>query len=342
MDMKTVTFVIPCYNSQDYMEKCIDSLLPGGDDIEILIVNDGSKDRTAEIADRYAAKYPNIVRAVHKENGGHGSGLNVGIEQAQGRYLKIVDSDDWAGEEALQEVMRTLRSFISKGDEVDMMIANYVYEYVEENKQNRICYKNVFPQNKVFGWKEVKKVDHLKYILMHSVFYSTALLRKSGLKLPEHTFYVDNLFVYVPLPLVKNMYYLNVDFYHYYIGRIDQSVNEKVMVKRLDQQLRVNDLLMDAHDPMAYRQKEKMLGKYLIFYLSIMFTVSSTFASIDGSREAAEKCNALWQKLKKKDKKLYRKIRYGSKAFFMWLPGKLGKKLSVAFYRLARKVYKFN
>ncbi|MBE6673334.1 MAG: glycosyltransferase family 2 protein [Ruminococcaceae bacterium] len=340
--MKTVTFVIPCYNSQDYMEKCIDSLLPGGDDIEILIVNDGSKDRTAEIADRYAAQYPNIVRAVHKENGGHGSGLNVGIEQAQGEYLKVVDSDDWAGAEALAEMMATLRRLIAEKAGVDMMIANYVYEYVEENKQNRICYKNVFPQNKVFGWDEVKKVDHLKYVLMHSVFYRTKLLRESGLKLPEHTFYVDNLFVYVPLPLVKRMYYLNVDFYHYYIGRSDQSVNEKVMVKRLDQQLRVNELLLEAHDVLAYRAKEKMLGKYLIFYLSIMYTVSSTFASIDGSREACAKCNTLWQKLKEKDKKLYRKIRYGSKAFFMWLPGRLGKKISVAFYRLARKVYKFN
>ena len=324
------------------MEKCIDSLLPGGDDVEIIIVNDGSKDRTAEIADRYAAQYPSIVRAVHKENGGHGSGVNKGVELASGKYLKVVDSDDWADLDALKAVIATLKSLEASDGGVDMLVANYVYEFVEENKQNRICYKNVFPQNKVFGWNEMKRIDPLKYILMHSVFYSTKLLRDCGLKLPEHTFYVDNLFVYVPLPYVKKMYYLNVDFYHYFIGRVDQSVNEKVMVKRLDQQIRVTDMILDSHDLKAIRAESKMLGKYMVFYLSIMFTVSSTFGCIDGSEEAVEKCNVLWRKLKQKDKKLYRKIRYGSKAFFMWLPGKVGRKISVAFYRLARKVYKFN
>ena len=77
--MKIITFVVPCYNSQAYMEKCIDSLLPAGKDIEIIIVNDGSSDKTAEIADRYEKEYPDIVRAVHKQNGGHGSGVNTGL-----------------------------------------------------------------------------------------------------------------------------------------------------------------------------------------------------------------------------------------------------------------------
>ena len=93
--MKYITFTVPCYNSQDYMERCIDSLLPGGEDVEIIIVNDGSTDATAQIADDYAARYPGIVRAVHKKNGGHGSGVNKGLELATGAYFKVVDSDDW-------------------------------------------------------------------------------------------------------------------------------------------------------------------------------------------------------------------------------------------------------
>ena len=92
--MKLLTVTVPCYNSQDYMERCIDSFLPGGEDVEIIIVDDGSTDRTGEIADEYARKYPEIVRVIHQENGGHGAGLNAGINHATGLYFKVVDSDD--------------------------------------------------------------------------------------------------------------------------------------------------------------------------------------------------------------------------------------------------------
>ena len=93
--MKLLSIAIPCYNSQDYMENCIESLLVGGEEVEILIVDDGSSDRTAEIADDYARKYPTIVKAIHQENGGHGEAVNAGIRNATGLYFKVVDSDDW-------------------------------------------------------------------------------------------------------------------------------------------------------------------------------------------------------------------------------------------------------
>ena len=93
--MKLLTFAIPCYNSQDYMENCIKSLLPGGDDVEILIIDDGSKDSTGDIADAYEKKYPGIIRAIHQVNGGHGEAVNAGIRNATGLYFKVVDSDDW-------------------------------------------------------------------------------------------------------------------------------------------------------------------------------------------------------------------------------------------------------
>ncbi|MBQ3119712.1 MAG: glycosyltransferase family 2 protein, partial [Peptococcaceae bacterium] len=94
-NQKVLSIAIPSYNSEAYMANCIESLLIGGDDVEILIVNDGSKDGTAQIADAYAAKYPNIIRAVHQENGGHGEAVNAGLRNATGRYFKVVDSDDW-------------------------------------------------------------------------------------------------------------------------------------------------------------------------------------------------------------------------------------------------------
>ena len=98
--MKLLSVAIPSYNSEGFMRNCIESLLPGGEDVEIIIVNDGSKDGTGAIADEYAAKYPTIVKAVHQENGGHGEAVNAGLRNATGLYYKVVDSDDWVNEEA--------------------------------------------------------------------------------------------------------------------------------------------------------------------------------------------------------------------------------------------------
>lgn len=108
--MKLLSIAVPCYNSQDYMRNCVDSLLKGGELVEILIVNDGSKDDTAKIADEYAEKYPTIVRAIHQENGGHGEAVNTGIRNATGFYFKVVDSDDWVNEEAFEAILKNCRN----------------------------------------------------------------------------------------------------------------------------------------------------------------------------------------------------------------------------------------
>ena len=110
-------------------------------------------------------------------------------------------------------------------------------------------------------------------MLMHSVIYRTQLLRDCGLTLPKHTFYVDELYVYVPLPHVERMYYLDVDFYHYFIGREDQSVQEQVMIRRIDQALLVNRLLISQADPFQVRDEHKR--RYMLNYLEIVTTVSS-------------------------------------------------------------------
>ena len=127
--MKLLSIAIPCYNSEKYMRKCIDSLLIGGEDVEILIIDDGStKDRTAEIADEYEAQFPTIVRAIHKENGGHGSAVNTGIANAKGLYFKVVDSDDWVKQDAYFKILDTLRELAGGSQALDMLISNYVYE----------------------------------------------------------------------------------------------------------------------------------------------------------------------------------------------------------------------
>ena len=190
--MKLLTFAIPCYNSEAYMEKCIDSILPGGEDVEILIIDDGSKDRTAEIADAYEKKYPTICRAIHQENGGHGEAVNAGIRNATGLYFKVVDSDDWVDPDAYKKILEKLREFAGSDINLDMLLANYVYEK-EGAKHKKIMRQTGFPIDKVFNWSDIRHFHKGHYILMHSVIYRTKLLHECGLELPKHTFYVDNI-----------------------------------------------------------------------------------------------------------------------------------------------------
>ena len=340
---KIITFAVPCYNSAAYMDHCVQTLLEGGDDVEIILVDDGStKDDTPAICDRYAEQYPDIVRVIHQENGGHGEGVNQGIRNASGIYYKVVDSDDWLDVDALHKVLDKLREFAKMERPVDMVIANYVYEHVEDNTQKVMGYANVFSKNKIFTWNDIGRFRASQYLLMHSVIYRTKLLRKCGLELPKHTFYVDNIFVYQPLPYVKTMYYMDLDLYRYFIGRADQSVNEKVMVGRVDQQVRVTRLMIDAHDLRRVLTVQPKLGRYMRNYLAMMMTISSIFLIIDGSPTALGKKTELWEYLRSVDKGLYHKLKYRAVSFVGNIPGYQGRKLSVGLYRMARKIYKFN
>ena len=340
---KLITFAVPCYNSAAYMEHCVDTLLQGGDDIEIILVDDGStKDNTAEICDRYARQYPDIVRAIHQPNGGHGEGVNQGLRNARGTYYKVVDSDDWVDVPSLHKALDKLRQFTRDGKPMDMLICNYVYEHVEDNTQRVMHYRNVFPAGRVFNWDQIGRFRTSQYLLMHSVIYRTQLLRDCGLELPKHTFYVDNIFVYQPLPFVKNIYYLDVDLYRYFIGRSDQSVNEQIMITRVDQQLRVTDLMLRATDLKHVSAQYPKLGRYMFSYLAMMVAISSILLTIDGSPEALSKKTLLWETLRRFDAALYRRMKYRAVSCVTAFPGYQGRKLSVQIYRLARKIYKFN
>lgn len=338
--MKLLTIAIPCFNSQDYMEKCIKSLLVGGEDVEILIVDDGSKDATPEIANSYEKRYPSIVRAIHQENGGHGSAVNTGIQNATGLYYKVVDSDDWVDEKAFLTVLDQLRKLVAGNEMVDMFIANFVYDKDGARHKKVMRYTTMFPTDKVFGWSDVKMLTKGHYLLMHSVIYRTGVLTKCGLELPKHTFYVDNIYVYHPLPYVKKMYYMDVDMYHYYIGRGDQSVNENVMISRIDQQIRVNKIMIEDYD--LWKLSNKRLRKYMFNYLEIITVISTVLLLRSGTEENLQKKRDLWKYIKAYDIRLFHHLRNGIMGNTMNLPGRGGRKISVAAYKIAQMIVGFN
>lgn len=342
MGKKLITFTVPCYNSQDYMERCIHTLLAGGSDVEIILVDDGSTDDTGKIADRYAEKYPEIVKAVHQENSGHGAGINAGLALAEGIYFKVVDSDDWVDRTALRKLLHRIAKWQDEKRRVDLIICNYVYDHLYEGKQKPMRFCNVFPEKKIYTWDDIGHFHPSQYLVMHAQICRTDMLRRSGVRLPHHTFYVDNIFANQPLPFVRSIAYLNLDLYHYFLGRKDQSVNERVLMGRIDQQIRVTKIVSGCVNLKKVKKEHPKLADYLVRNLSIMMAISSIHLLMVDTPEALEKRRLLWQYIYVRGRGLYRKLRFGTVSGLTYLPGKAGAWLTLAGYRAARHLYHFN
>jgi glycosyltransferase involved in cell wall biosynthesis len=321
------------------MRHCINSLLGGGEDVEILLINDGSTDETTKIVEEYRKQYPDNIRVFHQSNGGHGAAISTGILHAVSFYIKIVDSDDWVDPDAYAYVMATLRRLTGQGLP-DMVVTNFVYEKNGKKIKKVMRYINALPTGRVFGWRDIGRFRKGQYMLMHSIIYRTNLLRCSGLELPRHTFYVDNLYAYIPLKDVLTMYYLDIDFYRYFIGREDQSVKEETMIRHIDQHLRVNRMMLvvlDLNEISEKRQKE-----YLFNYLEIVTMISSVLLLRSGTTENAQKKKELWEYIRSYNKRLYNKLRWGFMGQIVNLPDSIGRSISVSAYKITQKVFGFN
>lgn len=337
--MKTLSIIVPCYNSADYMERCINSLLLGGNQVEIILVDDGSHDQTPQIVNDYEQAFPTIVKAIHQSNGGHGQAINAGLRRVTGQYVKVVDSDDWLDAIAYHKMLSFLNTRLTATNELDMVISNFTYEKVGAKHKKSMRYP-FLPEAAMFTWQTVH-FPRGKYLLMHSVIYRTSLLiDEAKLVLPKHTFYVDELYVFEPLPYVNKMVYLNLDLYHYFIGRSDQSVNEQVMIRRIDQQLWVNKALINYFS--ACQDQNEQRHDYMEKYVEIITTISSVLLMKDGSLTMLMLKADLWQFIEKTNPKLYHELRRGAFGIGVHLPGTLGRKTVVGAYHIAQKMYGFN
>lgn len=322
--MKYITFTIPCYNSQDYMRHIIDNLVAVGDDIEVIIVNDGSKDDTGKIAAEYEEKYPTIVKAIQKENGGHGSGVMAGIHNATGIFYKVVDSDDWVETSDVLDMLALIKKHIEEKQDVDLYITNYVYEHAVDNTQFEMHYRKFLPIEKVFTWDDISRIKLETVFLMHSLMYRLDKLKESKMELPNHTFYVDDIYAFTPLPFMKKIFYHDIGFYHYFIGRSDQSINYGTMCKRYEQQVRVFNIMFRSYHYQELNNLPKNLKKYMWKWLMIILGVS--VMTIVGTKEDKKMRKQAYKDfmkgLKEFDKKSYRKLRYRSLAILIAiLPG---------------------
>jgi glycosyltransferase involved in cell wall biosynthesis len=335
-----LSVVVPAYNAEAYLARALDSLVGFGPDVEVIVVDDGSTDGTAVLAHEYVDRFPGLVRLLRKPNGGHGSAINTGLDHARGAYLKVVDADDWLDRAALAEVLATLRGFRADHHAVDLLVSNFVYEKVGKKNKTAVRYGGALPKGRVLTWSQTRRFAKRQYLMMHALTYRTAVLREAGLRLPEHTFYVDNLYALVPLAKVRTLFYLDVDLYRYFIGREDQSVQEAVMLRRLDQQLRVNWMMLEhvSRTPVH----DLRLRRYLLHYVEIICAVSSILLIRAGTPASLAEKDRLWSRLRAHDPWLYRRVRWSVLGQISNLPGPAGRRVSVLAYRVAQRAIGFS
>ena len=338
--MKLISFVVPCYNSGSFMHKTINSLLLCGDKCEIIIINDGSTDNTGAVADSFMAKYPDIVKVVHQENGGHGAGIMSGLKKASGVFFKVVDSDDWIDEAVVASYLKHLSEL--KDTECDMVLTDYCYDYSGDFDIDVLSYDNAVEPHKLLTWDELGRFNVTQYPTIHSVTFRTSLLRDCGLKLPKHTFYEDNLYVYYPLPHVRKLYYMNEVLEHYFIGRPGQSMSESSMKRHYEDQIQVSKMLFEAYDLKKIKKEDPKLAKLMYRENVLMLTAASVFARLNKNRSSERDYKKMWRDVYKTDKRTVARIRLASYATLVTLPGPIGRSIALSNYKMMHRFLKFN
>ena len=226
---KLLTIVVPVYNVEKYLKQCLDSFLVGEriEEIEILIIDDGSPDQSCLIAEKYQLQFPNSFRVISKRNGGHGSVINRGICEAKGKYFKIVDGDDWVETSAFKKFIHYLEETDS-----DIVYSNYVW--VDETSGHKM--KEIEEAFKGVRYRYNYRFDDISdklYIKMHSMTIKTDLLKRNKVKLDEGCYYVDTEYVTYPIPFIETISFFEDDVYMYRVGRLGQCVNFRSMQRQI-------------------------------------------------------------------------------------------------------------
>ena len=300
--MKLLTIVVPTYNTERYLRRCLDSVLAPGalQDIEVLVVNDGSRDRSSEIARAYAERYPETVTLIDKENGGHGSTINVGLAAATGRYFRVLDSDDWFDTPNFLRYLKTLRCCRE-----DVVITPYTQEYVYNGTRVDYPYDYLEP-DRVYRMNEIELIDDRMYFTMASSTYRTDLLRESGLQLFEKCFYVDMMFNMIPIPYVQTVRLVDCCVYRYFMGSPTQSMSQENLMRNLPNHDRVLRFLIDyyaAHRDTVHPHVRGYMGQMIfLMYFTHMDLVC---VKLRDRKRAYEMFTAIERDLREKAPDLY-------------------------------------
>ena len=298
---KVLTITIPSYNVEKYLKQTLDSFLSPEilEEVEALIVDDGSKDRTAEIGKVYERQYPQTFRVISKENGGHGSTINRGIQEAKGTYFKVVDGDDWVDTEDFIKLVKALKNCTAQ-----YVVTNYYEVNDVTGEKTPVDYK-VLKEKEIWSFEEAGK---RKQIAMHALVIQTSILKENQIRLDEHCFYVDVEYVLYPIPYVETVQFLDLFVYMYRLAVMTQSVSlqgyQKHMQNHIDVILHLTDFFQE-YAKIGTKGKIDYIGKRIAQMVGDQITVFMSFPEKD--REVQQKFRAFDRELKEKSSEIYRR-----------------------------------
>lgn len=228
---KILSIIIPSYNAAKFLDKCIPSFVNEEvfEELDVIIVNDGSKDNTEEAAKKYCDLYPGSVRLINQENKGHGGALNTGCAAAVGKYLKVIDADDWVETQNLPEFVRLL-----KGCDSDVVLTHH---YTINISTNEVKKWKSYPKEfgKAYTFDEImadwKSFD--RSLTFHGITYNTEFYHKNAIQLSEHVFYEDHEYATIPCCYARSITPFDLFIYDYRIGDVQQSVSDENQLKRI-------------------------------------------------------------------------------------------------------------
>ena len=297
---KVLTISVAAYNAEKDLVRCLDSMVHTvvASKLDVIVVNDGSKDNTLQVARKYEDKYPNIVRVIDKENGGHGSTINASIKVATGKYYKIVDSDDWVDKEGIERLVHELECI-----DADLVLNPYHDINAETLQTNNLIrpYTSEVELGKVGSVEGVKGI----VIYMHSTTFKTSVVKEMGPVIDEHCYYVDMEYTLFPLQFVKSYICFDFPVYQYLMGTATQSMNRNSLINRRDQHLKVTKRVIDYYETnregmspgisemILRRVRLALLNQYKIYFSMSERTAKKEVISFD--RWVKEKSNPVYE-----------------------------------------------
>lgn len=272
---KTLSIIVPTYNMEAYLAQCLDSLMPAVQegDVEVLVVSDGSKDGSVGIAKGYSAKQPDGVRLIEKENGGYGSAVNRGLQEATGKYVKVLDADDWFESDALLQITSALKNL-----DVDVAVAPFIRQF-EGGGRKEVTVD--IPTGQVI---EVEKADRsfiesgtMIITSHHNYIFRLEMLRSMGYTQLEHCLYTDAQWSFTPFAAARTVYAFNTPLYVYRLGREGQSMDSSVRKAKFRDEIAVAKAMVSdfasaqfATDANRYLLENKLALRLRLIYRDIL------------------------------------------------------------------------
>lgn len=303
--MKILSIIIPAYNVERYLDQCLKSFEVEKilDDIEILIIDDGSKDHTKEIGKRYEEKYPDTYKVISKENGGHGSTINKGIQIAQGKYFKVIDGDDWVNKEVLEEFVQYLEKVNSDIVATDVVKVDHVTQKPIK-KQEPLFWDVSFDKEYKFS-----EINRKAYIKMHAMTIKTSILRDNNIRITEKQFYVDAEYIFFPLPYVKTVIFHDIKLYMYRLGLPGQSMDIHKMQKNAEQHLNVLNNMLEYYRRMDKTSVETGTLQYMQANIArILVSQMKIYISFPLKSNMKQESRKLDEKIKKEFPEIYESV----------------------------------